>query len=175
MPHNICSNGTVTAPTRTQHITKVAESGFLIKHGAVKFHFSHSSAIDGPSLAFTPGADIDLVGSQSLSDATALLVGPQHTLWTLYGVVDDTTTVDSTGAFAKFLEDILARTRDQEPRLFHADEEPFTFHASLPRIELGDTFLLGWPVTCARLWALEYMSWMTHSPFLDPEALQSPP
>ena len=34
-------NGIVTAPTRTQHVTQVTESGLYIKHGAVDIHFSY--------------------------------------------------------------------------------------------------------------------------------------
>ena len=77
-PHNICNNSAVTATTRAQHITYVVEGGLYIKHDAVDIHFSHSSAIDGLSLTFTPGADIVWVSLQSLSDATALLLDPHH-------------------------------------------------------------------------------------------------
>ena len=73
------SNGTSTAPTTAQRIPYVTESGFHIKHGAVDIHFCHSSAIDGPRFALTPGADIFFVENQSPSDATALPVDPQHT------------------------------------------------------------------------------------------------
>ena len=52
-------------------------------------------------------------------------------------------TADSTGVFGRFLEDILVITRDQELGLLHVESEPFTFHASLPCLELGDTTLLG--------------------------------
>ena len=44
------------------------------------------------------GADIDWVGYQSLSDATALLVDPQHALWAQGGVFANTTTADITWA-----------------------------------------------------------------------------
>ena len=58
---------TVTVPTRAQHITLVAESGFHIKHGAVNIHFSHSSAIDGSRLTLTPGTDIVFAGCNCLT------------------------------------------------------------------------------------------------------------
>ena len=90
------SNDTVTAPAWAQNITKVAESGFQIKHGAADIHLSHSSAIDGLRLTLTPRADIDWVFDQSLSYATACLVDPQHVLWAQDGVSADTTTADST-------------------------------------------------------------------------------
>ena len=48
------------------------------------------------------------------SDATALLVDPQHTLWAQDRVAANTTTADSTGVLATFLEDIIANTKDQE-------------------------------------------------------------
>ena len=119
-------------PQATQHLAIMALS-----------HSSHSSAIDGSTVTPTHGADIVWVLDLSLSYATARFVDPQHTLWEQDGVSADTTTADSTGALAKFLGDIMALTRDQEPGLLHVDTEPFTFHASLPRLELGNTLLLG--------------------------------
>ena len=62
------------SPIGVQHITKGAESGFHIKHGAVDIHFSHR-------LALTPRANIVWVFAQPLSCATARLVDPQHALW----------------------------------------------------------------------------------------------
>ena len=41
------------------------------------------------------------------------------------------------------LHAINANIGDQELGLLHVDMEPFTFHANLPHIELGDTLLLG--------------------------------
>ena len=125
-----------------QHIPQVAGSGFHLKHCVVNLHCSRRSAIDGLRLTFTPGADIDFIGNQSLNYTTALLLDPQHTWWAQYGVAADTTTADGTGVHAKFLEDIVAITRDQELGLLYVDTEPFTFHASLPHLELGDTLLL---------------------------------
>ena len=78
-----------------------------------------------------------------LGDATALLVDPQHALWAMDGVVVDTTTANSTGVLARFLENIMANTRNQEHGLLHVDMEPLTFHASLPRLGLGDIPPLG--------------------------------
>ena len=130
------SNGTVTAST-------TARQNKYIRHGAVDIHFIHSSAIGGPSLAITPAADIVCACDQLFSDATASLVDPQHALWVLDWFIANTTTADSTGTFDRFLEDIMTKTRDQELGLPNVDTETFTFHASLLRIELGDTFLLG--------------------------------
>ena len=70
----------VTAPTGAQHITKVAGSGFHIKHCAVDIQFSHSLAINGPRLTLTPRADIVWVFNQSLSYATARLENLQLVL-----------------------------------------------------------------------------------------------
>ena len=112
-------------------------------NGAADIHFSHSSAIDGLKFTLTRMADIDWVFDQSLSHATACLVDPQHALWAQDGVAVNTTTADRTGVLARFVEDILVMTKDQELGLLHVDTEPFTFHATLPRHELGDTLLLG--------------------------------
>ena len=65
------------SPSRAQHVTQVAESGFHIKHGAVDIHFSHSFAMDGSILAITPVAGIVWVGHQSFSDATAPFLDQQ--------------------------------------------------------------------------------------------------
>ena len=97
---------------------------------SIDIHFTHSSAIDGPSRAIMPGADIVWISHQTFSDATALLVDPQYALWAQEGVVANITTVDSTGIFARFLEHIMANTRDQELGLLHVDTE------------LGDALLL---------------------------------
>ena len=119
------------------------ESGIPIKRGAVDIHFSHTSAIDGPSLSITPGAYIVWVGNHSLNHATAPPVVPQHALWSLDGVVAGSTTADSTGILAKFLENIMANMRDQEVGLLlHVDMESCTFHASLPHLTLRVTLLL---------------------------------
>ena len=82
-------------------------------------------------------------GHQLLSDATALLVDPPHALWALDWVVADTTRAGSTGVFARFLDDSMANTRDQELGLLGLDMELFTFHTCLPYLELGNTLLLG--------------------------------
>ena len=42
----------------------------------------------------------------------------------------DTTTADSTGVLARFLEEILVITRDQEFGLLHVDTGPFNFYAN---------------------------------------------
>ena len=65
----------------------------------------------------------------------------QHTLtlWAHNGVSGHTSIA---GVLDRFLEDILVITRDQELGLLHVDTEPFTFHASLPCLELGDTLLV---------------------------------
>ena len=68
-------------PTGAQCVAKIVESGFHIKHGTIDIHFSHNSAIDGPRLTLTPGADIVMVFDQSLNYATARLVDPQSTFW----------------------------------------------------------------------------------------------
>ena len=81
---------------------------------------------------YTCSTYIIWVFDQSLRYGTARLVDPQHTLWAQDGVFADTTTADSTGVLARFLEDIMVITRDQELGLLHVDTEPFTFHASLP-------------------------------------------
>ena len=91
-----------------------------------------------PRLTLTPRADIVWVFEQSLSYATACLVDPQHTLGAKDGVSANTTTADITGALARFLETIMAIIGDQALGL-HVDMEPFTFHASLPRLELGES------------------------------------
>ena len=44
--------------------------------------------------------------------------------------------------FARFLDDSMANTRDQELGLLGLGMELFTFHTCLPCIELGDTLLL---------------------------------
>ena len=67
---------------------------------------------------------------------------PQYALWAQDGVIANTTRADSTGGFAGF-QDIMANTRDRELGLIHLDMEPYTFHASFPRIELGDALFLG--------------------------------
>ena len=82
-------------------------------------HFKRNSVIDGTSLAITPTAHIIWVGHQSLNDATAFLVDPQHALWALGGVVADTATADSTGVLAGLLEDIMTDTLLSMPG-FHA-------------------------------------------------------
>ena len=87
-------------------------------------------------------ADVVWVFDRSLTIATAHLVDPQHTLSAHDGVSADTTTADGTRALVRFLEDIMANTRHQALGLIHVDMEPFTFYASLPRLELGDTLLL---------------------------------
>ena len=79
--HPVSCNGAVTAPTGAQRVAKIVESGFHIKHGTIDIHLSHNSAIDGPRLTLTPGADIVMVFDQSLSYATARLVDPQSTFW----------------------------------------------------------------------------------------------
>ena len=66
--------------------------------------------------------------------ATARPVNPQHALWAQDGVSADTTRADSTGVFARYLEDISVITRD--PGLLHVDMEPLTFQARLPDLEL---------------------------------------
>ena len=121
-----------------------AKSDFHIKYGAVDIHFSHSSAIDEPRLTLTPGENIDFIGSQSFSDATVLLVDSQYTLWAQDGAAADTITADSTGVLARFLEDIVAITRDQELiLLLHADMVPFGFHVSRP---CQPSMPLTWPI-----------------------------
>ena len=58
---------------------------------------------------------------------------PLHTLWAQDADAVDTTTADSPVVLARFLEEFC----------LHVDTEPFTCHASLPRIALGDTPLMG--------------------------------
>ena len=62
-----------TSQPPTKHSTLEADSGLHIKLGAVDIHFSHSSAIDGPSLAISSAANLVWAGHQWLSDATAPL------------------------------------------------------------------------------------------------------
>ena len=50
----------------------------------------------------------------------------------------------------RFLEVILAITRDQELGHLHVEMEPFTFRASVPCLELRDTLLLG---VCDEYWS----------------------
>ena len=52
---------------------------------------SHSSHVDGPSLAITPVADLVWVGHQASSDANVPLVDPQLALQALDGVAANTT------------------------------------------------------------------------------------
>ena len=59
-------------------------------------YLGHWSAVDGPSLAITPGADV-WVSHQSITDAAAPLVDPQFALQALYGVVANTTAAGSMG------------------------------------------------------------------------------
>ena len=112
---------------------------WLYSHSSI-----HSFILSLPlslSISLTHGADIAIVGKQSLNGATAFLVDPQHTL---DGVVVDVTTADCTGVFARFLEDIMAITGNQEPALLRVVTAPFSFHASRLRLELGDTLPLRW-------------------------------
>ena len=71
------------------HVTHIAESGLHLKLGAFGVHLSHWSAVDGPRLAFTLGADVVTAGRQSTSDAaaTAPLVNTQLARWALDGDV----------------------------------------------------------------------------------------
>ena len=114
----------------------VAENGFHIKYGDVDIHFSHSLAIDGPRLTLTPRADIVCVFDQSLSYTTARLVDLHIALWEQDGVYADTTKAGSTGVLARFLEDILVLTSDQELGLLHVNAEPFTLHATFHALSL---------------------------------------
>ena len=82
---------------------------------------------DSPRLTLTPGADIARVFDQSPRYSTACLAYPQHSLWTQYGVSVNTTTADNTGELARFLEDIMAITGDQELCLLHVDMEPLLY------------------------------------------------
>ena len=66
-----------------------------------------------------------------------------YTLWIQDRVCADATTAYSTGVLVRFLENTLAITRDEELGLLHVDMAPFTFYASLPCHELGNTLLLG--------------------------------
>ena len=105
-----------------------------IKHGAISIHFSHSLSSGEPRLILTPytWGRYSLEIDQSLSYATARLLYPQHSLLAQDGVSADTT-ADNTGVLARFLEDIIAFTRDQELGLLHVVMEPLlsmpTFHA----------------------------------------------
>ena len=74
---------------------------------------------------------------------------------------------DSTGVLARFLEDILVITRDQELGL-HVDMEPFTFHASLPCLELGDTLLLGVRYE-HQVISVEELPWYASAELMPPE------
>ena len=65
-------------------------------------------------LAIKHAADIVWDSHQSLGYAPVPLVDPQHVLWALDAVVADTTAEDSTGVLARFLEDIMANTRDRK-------------------------------------------------------------
>ena len=67
---------------------------------------------------------------------TALLVDPQHALWTLHGFVADATKADSTGILTRFLEVTMANIRDYKLGLRHVDTEPFTFRASFHALSL---------------------------------------
>ena len=67
-------------------------------------------------------------------------------LWALHWVVADNPRAGSTRVLARFLDDTMANTRNQELGLLgllHVDMELFTFHTCLPCLELGDTLLLG--------------------------------
>ena len=59
-PDHVASggNGTVTAPTRAQHVTQIAESVLHIKLGAFAIHLGHWSVVNGPWLVFAPVADV---------------------------------------------------------------------------------------------------------------------
>ena len=91
----------------------------------------------------TPSTDIVWVFHESLNYGTARLVDPQHTVWAQDNVSADTIAADNTGVLARFLEDNLAITKDQDLGLLHVETEPFTFHANLLPPELGDTLPLG--------------------------------
>ena len=208
------SNGTVTAPTRTQHITKVAESGLHSKHGTVDIHFSHSSAIDGPSLAITPGADTVCV----------IQAMPLHLLWTHTPLQQTAPGTWSSSCWhrtlyfrCRYLPDFL-RTSWPTPETRNLVFFMLTQNPLLPMPVLDSLSLeihspgclrwaqchqhkrsshstpvqnscesasstrmksselrtdpwctptpmpnssLYWPLTCAQLWSLEYMPWMT--------------
>ena len=110
--------------------------------------------------SFTPGADVVPGGHQLMSGATAFLVDTQLALQTLAGVAADTLAAGSMGVFAWSLQDIKLNTGDHKLGLLHVDTEPFTFHASLPCLKLGDTLLLG-VLWWAPGYQLENLPWHT--------------
>ena len=63
----------LSQPTRAQRFIQKAESVLYTKLGAFDLHLSRWSAVNGPRIAFTHGADIPDV-YQSTSDAAAPLV-----------------------------------------------------------------------------------------------------
>ena len=84
-----------------------------------------------------------LVGHQLIKDAAASLVDSELAQRALGGVVANTSTTNSAGVLARYLEDMKANIGDWELGLFHVGREFFTFHTSLRHIELGDALLLG--------------------------------
>ena len=107
--------------------------------GVAHVHFSHGSVIYAPSLANTTAAD-SLVRPSIAKWYTKPLLDPWHALcasWMELLLSPPQQTAQG------YLPNFLANTRDQEFGILHVDTEPITFHASLPCLELGDTFLLG--------------------------------
>ena len=110
--------------------------------GAFDIHLSHWSVGDGPRLTFTSGADVVLVSHQSSSDAAALFVDPQLALQALDGIVATLLQQTAQGYMPDFIRTCTSRSTS-ETCSFYVDTEAFTFHASFPCLELGDTLLLG--------------------------------
>ena len=79
----------------------------------------------------TPGADIIWLGHQSTNYVFTLTVDPQFALWALDRVIAEYTVADSTGVIVGFLEDIMAKARDQKLGLLHVDMEPSAFQSTI--------------------------------------------
>ena len=96
------------------------------------------------TLALHLGANRVWVGHKSISDTAVLYsCGPTtcvvSTRWMYCQHLYDTRHRGS----CRILWGHQCQHQDQEPGIFHVDTQPFTFHTSIPRLELGDILLLG--------------------------------
>ena len=96
------ANCTVTAPVGAQHVTQVAESDLTSSKVPCRWHPIESLVFHWWAEPYTWGRH-RLGCHQSIDDAAAPLVDPQHALWTLDGIVTDTTTTNSVGYLLDFL------------------------------------------------------------------------
>ena len=95
---------------------------------------------------------------------------PQYTLWALDGVLANTTTANSTGVLARFLEGILASTRDQEPVLFMLTQNPLPSMLASRALSMEIHFSWG----CPR-WAPGHQCWEASKAHQDVTSAIAPP